>query len=322
MPALQVRSLVIAGEIIVIIALVAMYLSCTHPILVHPLARNAVSSSSSRYKYFYEPTQNLEDIGTHEFDSGRAAYRTSVAGFRGGSNYDIPKPADTFRIITLGDSFTFGVYLDSDETFPFLLEQKLNRVGFCGAAGYKHIEVVNFGVPGYDIPYAAERLRLHENDYQPDLIVWFIKHDDFGSTETSRAVLQAMGEGRFNSATADPALVAEFDRHMAEATSPEASKAAALDALHNVAAQYGKSLLVYAPQDFTLDILPVLTAAQEEYDFQLFTPPKHIFKGDRVHFDSHPTLQGTQTIADHLFRYLIEQNPTACPSALPATKKK
>jgi hypothetical protein len=54
------------------------------------------------------------------------------------------KPANVFRIATIGDSFTFAPYMQFTDTFPKKLEQMLNVSG-----AERKAEVINFGVPAY-----------------------------------------------------------------------------------------------------------------------------------------------------------------------------
>ncbi len=58
----------------------------------------------------------------------------------------VPKPKDTFRIAAIGDSFTFGPYIQFDDTYPKRLERwlNLNRPHQKTA-----VEVINYGVPRY-----------------------------------------------------------------------------------------------------------------------------------------------------------------------------
>ena len=39
--------------------------------------------------------------------------------------------------------------------------------------------MLNLGLYGYDIEYAVERFRVRGQKYDPDLIIWLIKDDDF-----------------------------------------------------------------------------------------------------------------------------------------------
>ena len=58
--------------------------------------------------------------------------------------YKIPKPDNTFRIIGLGDSVTFGASIDQNDTFLNLIEHELNNYYD------KNIEVLNAGVSAYN----------------------------------------------------------------------------------------------------------------------------------------------------------------------------
>lgn len=76
------------------------------------------------------------------------------------------KVGDRARIVALGDSFTFGYGVESEEAWPARLEAVLARRS--GGA----IEVVNLGVGGYgavqEVAWLAERL---EAGLGPDLVV-------------------------------------------------------------------------------------------------------------------------------------------------------
>src|SRR5262245_3893303 len=61
-------------------------------------------------------------------------------GFRGKEFSDKKKPG-VIRVVTLGESSTFGLLARDDETYPYVLEQLLN--GQCG----REFEVINLGIP-------------------------------------------------------------------------------------------------------------------------------------------------------------------------------
>jgi len=58
----------------------------------------------------------------------------------------LPVSTEAIRIACLGGSTTYGTDLDHSETYPVLLQQKLNRT--YGKGSY---EVMNFGQPGMDL---------------------------------------------------------------------------------------------------------------------------------------------------------------------------
>ncbi len=90
-------------------------------------------------------------------------------GFRG-PDFDIAKPADTYRIIAIGDSRTFGFGVtDWSETFcgrlqSFLNTQEINR----------KIEVINLSVLGYSSLQGKKLFNSLGNRLSPDLVIcWF-----------------------------------------------------------------------------------------------------------------------------------------------------
>ncbi len=98
--------------------------------------------------------------------------RINGLGFRG-REFPAEKPAGAYRILCLGDSYTFGDYLSDDETFPAALEKRL-RQEFPGRA----IEVINGGVNGYTITDEADLAREKGFSLGPDaLIVGFVLND-------------------------------------------------------------------------------------------------------------------------------------------------
>jgi lysophospholipase L1-like esterase len=87
------------------------------------------------------------------------------AGFRDVEHAEA-KPAGTFRILVLGDSFVEAMHVPLEATFPRLLENALNQT-----AAAARVEVVSAGVSGYG---TAGELLLFEQAgrrYQPDLVV-------------------------------------------------------------------------------------------------------------------------------------------------------
>jgi len=59
---------------------------------------------------------------------GLASYfiKINSDGFRG-REYSVDKPSNTFRVIVLGDSFTFGQGFNLEDTFCYRLEKLLNE---------------------------------------------------------------------------------------------------------------------------------------------------------------------------------------------------
>jgi lysophospholipase L1-like esterase len=82
-------------------------------------------------------------------------------GFRG------PEPSSnpaTQRVIVLGDSIAFGNNLPLEDTFSFQLQQRLVSQG-------RNVEILNFGVGGYDTLQEVSLLEIRGLQYHPALVV-------------------------------------------------------------------------------------------------------------------------------------------------------
>ena len=104
---------------------------------------------------------------------------TNNLGFRSTRDYDLKKAANTFRILVLGDSVTFGHGALHD--YPSLLESLLKK----WKPGIDW-QVWNLGVPGYNTSQELAHLRELGPAYQPDLvIVGFFLNDIIGNQPPS-----------------------------------------------------------------------------------------------------------------------------------------
>lgn len=87
--------------------------------------------------------------------------------------YQQKKPANTFRIIAIGDSFTFGFNNAFDDSWPKRLERMLNL-----NVGEKKVEVINFGRPGYSASQEVSLVQNAVKSYEPDLIILEVTLND------------------------------------------------------------------------------------------------------------------------------------------------
>jgi lysophospholipase L1-like esterase len=103
------------------------------------------------------------------------SYRINSRGFRG-PEPSLPRPPGEFRIVTVGDSITFGWELSEDEaTYPGQLQALLaGRL----APGGRTFRVVNAGVPRYTSEQVLRLLRDRVLDLEPDLIVLCVGWND------------------------------------------------------------------------------------------------------------------------------------------------
>ncbi|MDA2917121.1 hypothetical protein MYX64_09830 [Nitrospinae bacterium AH_259_B05_G02_I21] len=109
--------------------------------------------------------------------------RTNNLGFRDPRDYSLDKSPNTFRIVVLGDSVTFGHGALYETTYPYLLETKLKS--------WKpdvDWQVWNLAVPGYKTSQELMYLLDIGPSYLPDLVVvGFYENDIIGNLPERKA---------------------------------------------------------------------------------------------------------------------------------------
>ena len=108
----------------------------------------------------------------------------NAVGFRE-NDYPVERRPGVKRIVVLGDSYTFGVGVDFEETFHKRLERSL-----------KNTEVLNFGVPGYNTTNELATLREVAARYKPDLVIVGYVLNDAEVTPPEGAVTEKKTEAR------------------------------------------------------------------------------------------------------------------------------
>jgi lysophospholipase L1-like esterase len=116
---------------------------------------------------YYELTPNYDKVYNHINSKGQIVrsvrYRINKDGLR---DYFYPREKkDAIRIICLGDSFTFGYGVDLEQTYPKILEKKLNEIHS------EKYEVINAGVPGYNTGQELILLKEKLIRYEPDIVI-------------------------------------------------------------------------------------------------------------------------------------------------------
>ena len=106
-------------------------------------------------------------------------------GFRG-KEFSVQKPPHTKRILTLGASSTFGFSNRDDETYPFYIEQMLNRR--CDNA-YRY-EVINFGIPHLKSDQILALFLSEGLAVQPDVVTYYVGVNDCWDSPVRRRRLK------------------------------------------------------------------------------------------------------------------------------------
>src|SRR5215831_1720588 len=114
----------------------------------------------------FEPDQDLT-----ETPHPKLIHHVSInsLGYRG-PEINKKKPPGTVRILCLGDSGTYGHYVNDDETFPFYLQQMFVRDKL-------PVEVINAGVPDTTIIDQFYYLK-RSMEVEPDIVVLTFSEND------------------------------------------------------------------------------------------------------------------------------------------------
>ncbi|MDP8255417.1 MAG: SGNH/GDSL hydrolase family protein [Candidatus Alcyoniella australis] len=100
--------------------------------------------------------------------------QTNSQGLRRATDVELPKPTGVYRVLCVGDSFTYGPYVGNDDTFPGQLETRLNKQ----LEGRLIVEALNAGVSGYTICDEFSLIAQRGSASKPDLVVLQVLAND------------------------------------------------------------------------------------------------------------------------------------------------
>ena len=147
------------------------------------------------YLYSQEEIQELESLfrGLPYVNFGLSPARDGInsRGYRG-PEIDVPKPPNTYRIVALGGSTTYGGYLDSfDLAYPHQLQRILES-----EHNFSGVDVINAGVPAYASWESAVNFMFRVQDLEPNLIILYHGINDLNARLTDPAHYDGGFEGR------------------------------------------------------------------------------------------------------------------------------
>lgn len=267
-------------------------------------------NSSSSLTYFYEPEANTEFDEEFPWDTKKKIFTTINSDTLHNVEINISSEQN---IIALGDSFTYGEFVNRNDNWVSLLSAQMEV--------WKTMRVVNFGVEGYDIEYAVERFRIRGAKYDPKLVIWFLKGDDFISiTEKLSPIVEEEKEIFKKTEMSDPAdLVlpkngAESPTYIKRALDRYIKSFGGIKKVYEYQEKKLRSLRKYYKgpllimylniKDEHLEILNKWK--KDDKDVHLFSVSQ--LEEDQVFPDSHPNEKGHKRIARELFEFLKKNN--------------
>jgi len=131
--------------------------------------RNSMGSLDRKYSHSFVPNSRFRLISSRRGEYNVAVHVNNY-GFRG-RDISIEKMPGTVRIMAMGDSFTFGVGAEEDQTIPFLIEKDLRANGV-------NAEVINAGFGNYSTILHYLKLRDEYIEFKPDIVFLFFDFSD------------------------------------------------------------------------------------------------------------------------------------------------
>lgn len=136
------------------------------------------------------------------FDAnGCVTYRLNSQGYRG-HEFQIDKPPATYRIVVIGDSFTFGEGVPESDVFPARLEAALTA-----QAGARHVEVINLGFPAADTGSEATTYARVASALHADWVILQWNTNDYPTSQVQQDHLRLIG-AEYRDVFAPPPAVA------------------------------------------------------------------------------------------------------------------
>lgn len=271
---------------------------------------------SSTLRNFYEPKPDSISTWDPEWLGYEVKNTINKDSLNERYDYSVEKQKDTFRIITLGDSFTYGHFVNTSENYSEVLEDLLNYKLKCNSI--MRFEVINLGVFGYDIEYSSTRLKKRGIKYNPDLVIYLINDWNIENINELIIPYQKKLESEKN-------IIYDSKNPFYEArliTEKEIKKIFGLDYIVKYNTQKLYQLSNIYSGKFLFLTFPSTSNKYKEILHNLVKQNTNYFYYDRiVNFfnedsyrlkDNHPNIKGHQVIAENIFGFLQTILPVKC----------
>lgn len=269
-------------------------------------------------RYFYEPKPNsIDDANT--WNPNKATYNINADTLNERFNYSIQKSKDIYRIITLGDSFTYGLYVNTKDNWTERLEDNFNKNLLCKKIN--RFEVINLGVHGYDLQYSLERYKMRGIKYNPDLVLWFIT-DPNRIDEKLIPLSQYFTEQLKQSGEFDKLNIFEKYYGPWRMARDEIYKLLGEQGIYDYQKRSLKEMRSYYKNKLILLMEPwfnkkeekAFTEFREEYNNVFFYNKIINTNNKNLHFeqDGHPNQKGHLAISGDIFNYLTRNKIIPC----------
>lgn len=278
---------------------------------------------SDRLPHYYEYT-GVDSLFIPDWLPYKPVYVVNSAGLNSTENYTFDKPADTFRIVTLGDSWTFGYHVSTADNYSERLQAFLNdgvASGKLSCGAIRRFDVINLGVGGYDLDYEVESLRLRGMAYHPDLVIPLVKYDDLVFVnelwQPRIAELQAaygnLEAKEVNGVVVNPHqdIAKEVQDELMQAGKEEDYEAYELKELNFLDTFFHGPLLFFVYGVVDRQLAEITSYVAKRGNAYLFLPAT-LTKAEKVPNDEHPGVLGHARFAQGLYDQLLVDKLIPC----------
>ncbi|MBI2357551.1 MAG: SGNH/GDSL hydrolase family protein [Deltaproteobacteria bacterium] len=169
------RSALLVGSVVVALAVSETYLRVTRPLetFFNDLQFKPEIASEGWERAFVRDYGVLRRQGAlggdlHGFLHDPELGWDTPGRLRNARTYSVAKPPGVFRVLAIGDSYTYGSEVETNQTYSSYLEQELASN-----------EVLNMGVKAYGIDQAAAKYLKYGRSYRPDVLIFGVFGPDY-----------------------------------------------------------------------------------------------------------------------------------------------
>jgi len=262
---------------------------------------------SGNLKHFFEPVEGNQPDPNKSFSISNSI---NVDTLNERFEYKPMKEKGTYRVVALGDSFTFGLHVSTDDNWTELLEEKLNKQFVC--TNISKFEVINLGVSGYDRAYAVERFKKRGVKYSPDLVMW-LDTSPFRDTEKIYRRLEKLPEGIPPTRRHNEYYIKVQNELVSEASNSDLENTLFSSTLEINKYYDGQLLLLTFPfmSSAELQALEKIPKLRKETSFYSNLPD--LYKNNLAfENDGHPNSKGHKVISEDIINHLISSKLIPC----------
>lgn len=159
------RRLALTGAALLFAAIAAELILPWFPPHLGQFRRIVYHPGDGSARYALRPNSEVAFSGV--FERIRPSVTWQVNGERMRADAPVTGLSSRYRIATYGDSETFGWSVDLADTF----QRRMQAID-------PRVEVLNFGVPGYNVEDVLGRIETTLGRYEPDMLVYLVNKND------------------------------------------------------------------------------------------------------------------------------------------------